>query len=436
MYKRFSILIIIIILIILICNYSIRTGYKYLSWKYNIPKGELATFLSSEDPFLILTTKRNSIRKSYIHLIDKKSKKDSALFEFIKILEAPEFKNNFLFVVSKDKNYSDFNDLYVINTKNNNLVWKDRIYNNKWSYIIKENSIFYVDSSGILRNIDYKNRTPIWKILSSDGFYNSTPPEIQNNKIYICNDTQILIADASTSKILHNFKTDYNTKSCVFDSDIATILMENDDIYAIDLLRSQVMWEYKHVSLFSKTTLDIAYHKYITLLNTINFTMIDKSSRAKVLNNIEQNLHVISLLNGETRWQKEIKYPTNIAQLKNFIASKNIVLQTVKGTLTAFNIENGIIAWNFYLKEGTIPHFNYIIKNDTVVLTMKKRNQSLLYLINATSGKIINYFIIPNIKNNAISPVIDEAFIYLIDKNNDIVAFDLAKTLKNKKIKD
>ena len=143
--------------------------------------------------------------------------------------------------------------LYVINLKTGNILWKEKIISNKWSFVVNGKKHFYVDIGGMLKNVNYITKTSQWRIKLDKKFINSTRPVINENDLYICNDTQVVALEIKDLEVIHNFSTQNKIVSCCFNDDIASILTKNDDLYSIDLENSKMRWVYKYVTLFSKT---------------------------------------------------------------------------------------------------------------------------------------------------------------------------------------
>ncbi|MEW5821581.1 MAG: PQQ-binding-like beta-propeller repeat protein [Cyanobacteriota bacterium] len=430
MFKRFLILTIIVIIVALLCNYSIHHSYKYLNWIYEYPKGQKAQYLTQNQKYILLTTKNLNNDTSFIHFINKQNGQQLSTFKVEKVFNPPQIVNDWLIVASKENESSDSGSIYVFDLKTLNLVWKDKFISYKWAFKAYNNMLFYVDASGILRNVLVENKNIVWKVVSDSGFSNSTTPDIFNKNLYICNKNQILIMDVDTSKIIHNFKTDYDINSCSFNSEYAAVMLDNGYIYLIDFLNSLIKWKYQHVLLFSKSNIDILEDKFLGLLSTINLSQIKNTPNLKVLNRVNQIIHIIDMKSGMTIWQKDLEYPLDNTSLNTSIYQNKIVIQITKGCLTAFRIDNGFKLWQFYSKEGITPKIKYTINKNKIFLTMNGKNDGFLYVIDLRTGLLINKIKTPRFTPNSLSPLIDSEEIFLTCNNNSIAAFNINKIIK------
>lgn len=431
--RNVFILLFIVIVITVFCFLQIST--KHLLWIYKYPKIETPKYLAQNADTILLTTSAQikHDNQSYLRIIDKMNAKLKAVIKLDSILTRPILTKNYIIVATRDNKNSNKGSIYVINNNTFNFIWKDQYKSNNWPFAIFNNHIIYVDSSGTLRNSNFNNNNiAIWKVVSPLSFSNSTKPTIRNGKFYICNSNQILAIDIKTSKVIYNFKTANKINSCSFNHNFAAVLMSTDDIYGIDLVKSKLLWKYKHVSLFSRTFLEIIKSRYIAVLSIKDLSHIKTSSRAKVINDTNRELQIINLKNGVTKWQKSFKYPINLPILKKIVKDNIIVFQTKKGSLTAFNLDNGNRIWKFYGKHKVIPKLNYTLKNNKVYLILNYQSKRFLYIINLLNGKVIDRIKITHCQKQPSKLLADNNTVYLSCKPSYLIALDLSYLSKVK----
>jgi outer membrane protein assembly factor BamB len=431
MRKRHIILIlIIIILIILIAASSFNKAGRYVKATCELPPSESINHITGTDDFIILTSSLNNNNK--IHILDKLNLKPLNNINPGKINIPPVFFKGLIIV---DTHNLKKNFINIFEPLTSNLLWKDQYYSKKWSYIIHEDKIYYVDVAGSIKNVNIHTKLPEWKIKIENGFYNSTRPVISGNRFYICNHDQILAINRKNSEVIYNFKIPSKAVECTFEEDIAAILTDEDNVYVVDLVQSKYIWEYKYVSLFSKSTIDIIRDQYLALLNTINLTDVHKTTRGKIITKEQQIIYVIDLFTGQAIWQKGLKYSLDINKLKKYISNNIVVIQTTGGSLTAFNMKSGNKIWRFYNKDFPTPDLPYIIDKDRVIVALEDKKGSKVYVIDKTAGNIQSKIEVPNCFKDSLDPLLDKNNIYLTCKNHSVTMIKLPESVKKLKPK-
>lgn len=429
MVKKVLLVAILIIFAGVIFYLTMKKEFNNLEWVYKLEKNEKIEYILEKNNILIVTTVKD--KNSYVEIINKNDGKNLAKIKLNLLQYPPVINDNMLFVASVKSKVSNSGDLYVIDLNNGDLVLKEQYAGNKWPFIVEGKNLFYVDISGALRNIEYESKKVIWKILSDNKFKDSTKPSVSNNSFFICNNNQILALNLKSSEVLYNFKADSKILSCSFDNNTAVVSMENEYIYAIDLLSSRVRWKYKFVSLYSKQLLEIINHNYLLILNTVNFTPLVETKRAKILSSTRQVLHIINLNDGRAKWQKQFKGYKKPFSFSNIISFSTIVLPSINDKLSAYFIDNGLQQWDFFSKDNT-PINNYVLSYDKVYLVINYKTSSYIYILKLDNGSLLGTFKIPQKINTSFNPVIDEKNIYIVYKDNTIKAFRIPSLNKDK----
>lgn len=392
MVKKVSIVLIILFSIGIIISLLMKKEYTNLEWAYQLEKSEHVEYLQEKNNILIVTTTNE--KHSYINIIDKSRGNQLAKISINPVKYEPVIKGENLFVASKKPKGSKTGDLYVIDLNNGDLILKEQYSGRKWPFIVEGSSLFFVDVAGTLRNIQYESKEVLWKILSDNSFIDSTKPSISNNKFFICNNNQILALDLKTSEIMYNFKADSNILSCSFDTNTAIVSMQNDYIYAIDLLLSRVKWKYKFVSLYSKMFLETINNKYLLILNIVDFGSLVETKRAKILSDTSQILYVLDIDTGRTKWQKPFEEDQKPFSLSQVASNSTILLQSIDKKLGAYFLDNGLMQWQFFSKDEKSV-INYSLRYDKVVLIMHYTKNSKVYLLSLDDGSLLGQFIVP-----------------------------------------
>jgi outer membrane protein assembly factor BamB len=416
----------------------LRSPLLNLKWSFAVPKNEEIKYLTDHESLLLLTTKEKNSDKYIIRVIKKKKAKDINTFSFQHVMRAPEFVANNILIATRENSEREENNLYLINAVTGNLRWKDVNYNRHWPFYHKANSIFYVDKQGSLKNIDYSNKLPAWKLTTENGFKESTRPTLEGERFYICNGKDILVINAKNSNILHRFIAPEEAVYCSFKDNLTALVSEDDYIYLIDVEKALLMWRYKYVALFSNSIVDIIHDQYLALLNTVDLTRVERSKRAKIITNEDQVLHFLDLYTGDTLWQKNMKYPISIDKVTSSIKDKVLVIQTDSGSLTAFSLKTGNKLWRFYNKDKKTPPLTYKVKDEQVFVFVEMPGETILYIMDHHNGHIYDKIQIPNCRKDNIEPIIDERNIYLTCRSNildtiKLPAIDKKETTSHKK---
>lgn len=429
MVKKVLLVVILIILAGVVIHLTMKKEFDNLEWVYKVKKKEKIEYILEKNNILVVSTVKD--KNSFIDIINKDKGKNLANIKLNPIQYPPVISENALIVASSKSKDSDTGDLTVIDLNNGDLILKEQYAGNKWPFIVEGKSLFYVDISGSLRNIEYESKKIIWKILSDNRFKDSTKPLVSNNSFFICNNNQILALDLKTSEVLYNFKADSKILSCSFDNNTAVVSMENEYIYAIDLLSSRVRWKYKFVSLYSKVLLEIVNSNYLLILNTVNFKPLVETKRAKVLSSTRQVLHIINLNDGRAKWQKQFKYTKNPFSFSDILSNSTIILPSITDSLTAYFIDTGLKQWDFFSKEKT-PITNYVLRYDKVFLIKNYKESSYVYILKQDDGRLLGTFKISQGYNKRFNPVVDENNIYIVYQDNTIKAFKIPSLNKDR----
>lgn len=429
MVKKVFIALIFIVLVGIGFYLSSKKEFDTLEWTYKIDTSETIEYLQEKNNILIATT--SDKKHSYINILNKLNGNKLAKIELTPILYEPLISDRYLFVASKKHKDSLSGDLYVIDLNNGDLILKEQYTGNKWPFIIDGSSLFFVDISGELRNINFESKDTIWKILSDNSFMDSTKPSISNNRFFICNNNQILALDLKTSEILYNFKAESKILSCHFDNNTAIVSMNNEYIYAIDLLLSRVRWKYKFVSLYSEIFLETLNNQYLLILNSINFSSLANTKRAKVLSDTNDILYILDLNNGKTKWQKQYEKSLSHLPFSKVTSNSTILLQSINKKLGAYFLDNGLKQWEFFSSNNK-PIQNYSLWYDKVFLVLNYRKLSYIYILRLDDGLLLGKFRIPMKNNMRFNPVVDDKNIYMVYKDNTIKAFKIPSLNKDK----
>jgi outer membrane protein assembly factor BamB len=429
MGKRYFIITTIVVIMLILTTYSVTMTFKNVAWTYAISKNHKIVYISQSDKWLMVTTKDVKENRFKIKIFNKATSRLINTFNFNNIDKAPElFSDHVIVTTSYDaEKKQEGNYIYVIDPKLKNLIWKDRYYSTNWEYILDDESVFYVDQQGALKNVRYYNKIPKWKLLIKDGFKTSTRPIVQGENLFLCNNNTILAIDKESSKVKYHFSSPAKAKCCSFNDDVTALIAYTDELYMIDLSLSKIIWSYKYVSLFSESVIDIIRKDYVALLNTIDLSGIVKSDRAKIVKTEDQILQFIRLYTGQTVWQKALKHPITISRFKEDIYNDLIVIQTSGGALTGYELSTGETLWQFYNKEETTPSLVYNIKDNRVFVFVSSKNNTMLYILNIANGNILDKIVIPNCVKDELGAVIDDKRLYLSCQNNILGAINIPK---------
>jgi outer membrane protein assembly factor BamB len=309
--------------------------------------------------------------------IDAVWKKDFELgSSYEKTLIKPVIGNNSLYFSVNDRVYS-------MNAQNGNINWEYRVGEIKNSFVFNEDILFFIKEGrpAYLYAVMSQNGGVLYKKQISE---NHSDPIIDNNKLYIIEDTKLVVRDSETGVDLwsRDYSLDHTVFPVVSGNCIASI--ERDGALVVTTVSDgEIRWRRQLKS------------------KILGSPVI---SGSKLLVTLEQNsvqkelIKVFDLRIGSAEWgfeyeefEKVVASPS--AGENYFIAKfkqKDAVSigQDSKDVLIAFNSENGEKLWEKQTGSVSTDIMRPLATNQLIMLNGQEKGEKKIFWLDAATGEI------------------------------------------------